>query len=491
MAYEQPTTAPRHGSSTTPTLRRPILAVAASRRRAVAEALEGAKRGPQRSEDRSEVPSRAQAGTGGDAAPWHIANYVSAQPGGRATRQIPSRVEVSGPSRMDELRTLRLRRRLRSSGWLIGGDRVAAGMSWNASDDVSANDAEWVRPPRPARCGWRIAADVGVHGGDGSIAHLSGVEQCGSVWACSCCSAIVRARYATEIQQAVQQHQASGGGVLFVTATLRHHRGHDLKTTLNAALEGWRRTLSGRPWTRLQSELGIGGVIRTVEITTNHGPTGNGWHPHVHALVFFDHAVTTSDVVAFDQFFFPRWADRVVKLGAGVPDRAHGLDLQVVDHDGRALAAYLAKVQDEGKSNVGAELARSDMKSGRDGSKTPFELLDADDDDVQARWLWWEYVTVTKGRKAVTWTDGLRERFDLAPEQTPEEILEAEAVAEYQFSIEGERFDAIRADVDRISFVLRAVEAGRVDLAEAAVWAVWVGDYLCDPVTWEVLHQVE
>ena len=67
---------------------------------------------------------------------------------------------------------------------------------------------------------------------------------------------------------------------------------------------------------------------------------------------------------------------------------------------------------------------RSDVKRGRTGSVSPFELLDDDcsgySEDERGR-LWREYYGATKGRRAITWSRGLKKRYDVG-ERTDEEI---------------------------------------------------------------------
>ena len=112
------------------------------------------------------------------------------------------RLEVEG------LRRSRFARRSQSSKWLIA-DAVDSSAIEELGDGLFADsatgellDSDWVRPPRPARCGWRIGENVSVHS-DGQLAHFSGTERCSSVWACPSCSAVIRAERAREISQAV------------------------------------------------------------------------------------------------------------------------------------------------------------------------------------------------------------------------------------------------------------------------------------------------
>lgn len=55
-------------------------------------------------------------------------------------------------------------------------------------------------------------------------------------------------------------------------------------------------------------------------------------------------------------------------------------------------------------------MARGDLKTGRAGSRTPFQIL-ADyyqTGDTSYRQLWHEYARVSRGLAAVRWSRGLR-----------------------------------------------------------------------------------
>lgn len=282
----------------------------------------------------------------------------------------------------------------------------------------------WWKPVRPARCAWTIGRSVGIMHDGTRPAGYAGVERCSSIWACPHCSAVIRAGRAAEIEHAVKEHQKTAGEVLFFTGTVRHHRGDELGTTLDAVLVGWKKMLQSRGWARLKKVYGLSGYVRAIEVT--HGT--NSWHPHAHALLFLDEPVPAECWDELRGLLFELWSDSVVKAGAKRPTEK-GLDLRRLDGDGRILSAYLAKVQDEKKGRtstwgVGAEMSRSDVKRGRTGSVSPFELLDDDcagySEDERGR-LWREYYCATKGRRAITWSRGLKKRYDVG-ERTDEEI---------------------------------------------------------------------
>ena len=357
-------------------------------------------------------------------------------------------------------RRQRFERRKTSSQWLIDDARRIEG----------AKDGEWVRPVRPARCGWAVGGAVGVHGSSQQPAHYSGTERCASIWACPVCAAIIRAERAREISTAVTQWQKQGGAVLFVTLTMRHKRSDNLSTTLDAALQGWRYLLQGSPWKKQRARLGIEGYVRAVEVTWGDA---NGWHPHVHALLFLDKAPTSGDLIQFEHWLYERWARGVVKHGGGLPSRVRGVDLRLADRDGKVLAQYLAKVQEEKKDrpsyDVGTELARADWKTSRGGGNElrymPFQFLDAPS-GIPASALWSEYVAATRGRRAITWSRGLRDLVDLDPEKTDEDVIEEAEQSDLVFTIEADRWREVKRDALLMAAILEAVELDQAEAAE-------------------------
>lgn len=319
------------------------------------------------------------------------------------------------------------------------------------------------RPVRPARCAWTLGQSVGVmHDGGSRPAGYSGIERCGSIWVCPHCSAVIRAGRAREIEQAVKYHQERGGTVLFFTGTARHHQADTLAVTMDAILEAWRKLTAGRPWKRIKEKYQVSGYIRSIEVTYG----GNGWHPHAHCLLFLDADISPDQLEELRPTLYELWATCVEKAGGKRPTEK-GLDLQRLDTDGKLLARYLSKVQDEKKQgwSAGAEMTRSDVKSGRNGSITPFQLLDDHpgyDEQTRAR-LWREYYLVSKGRRAITWSRGLKERCCIG-EVTDADILDAaeSTVLVWQTSARAYR------QVLRSEPVLLAVA---LELAEREKWA--------------------
>lgn len=375
----------------------------------------------------------------------------------------------------------RYARRSQSARWLIsdeigaslpeGVEEVEQGVFVNTTTG-EIHDLQWVRPPRPARCSWRVGDQVSVHSDGAGHAHFSGAERCVSIWACPVCSAVIRSERAREIACAVKAHQEQGGSVVFLTLTLRHKKTDQLALTLDAALSGWRDLMRGRWWagsTRVhgvRDRFGIEGYIRATEVT--YGQV-SGWHPHLHVLLFTETALSDRQIEQLGDEFHRRWADLAQKRVGRRPDRIHGVDVQRVDEGGRVLAQYLGKVQDGKKWTASAELARGDVKQGRGGSLAPFQLLD-EDCVGPAPWrrrLWGEYVAATKGRKAITWSRGLKKRYDVH-ERSDEEIIEDTESAPAVWVVHRGAYDRARRSKGALVLALGIEAATRGDTAGLA-----------------------
>ena len=354
------------------------------------------------------------------------------------------------------LRLLRFARRQISARWLIAASRRDQGLAPYV-DGVTAKDPGWVRPPRAARCSWRVAADVGVHlDEEARRAHYSGTERCGSVWACPVCSSVIRGRRAEEIAVGYRQAAANGWGGFMLTLTVRHQKVLSLEESLDGLISAWGRLLRRKPWQRLRQRVWIVGYVRSVEIT--HGESG--WHPHLHIWLVTGSQINDSqDVAEIQAELAALWQDTVRRGKSGniVPDIEHGCRLEPATTAG--VAGYLAKVQEEGKG-LASEIARGDWKEGHNGSLLPFQLLDWLDSRAES--LWVEYVNTTRGRRAIVWSKGLRDLLQVGDEKTDQEIIDETDAAPHVFSVEGAVYDQLRRNPQHLADVLTETEEDAV-----------------------------
>jgi hypothetical protein len=258
--------------------------------------------------------------------------------------------------------------------------------------------------------------------GDGVVAYYSGLASCGSVWACPVCEAKILNARAIEISAAAAAWSAAGNSVTMVTLTMPHDAGMRLSKLLPVVADGFRATIRGRPWIRLKADLRIAGTIRSVEVT--HG--ANGWHPHLHVLVFSEGDIGAVGLAALSLHMRAKWGQFIVRSGYRLPSGSHGVVVTTC-HSAAEAGAYVAKIDDSGMA-VGNEVARGDLKQGRNGHRTPQEILEAFrwTGDIEDLALWHEYEKATKGHQRITWSKGLRKILAVEDERTDEEIAAEE-----------------------------------------------------------------
>ena len=81
---------------------------------------------------------------------------------------------------------------------------------------------------------------------------------------------------------------------------------------------------------------------------------------------------------------------------------------------------------------MSAESALGQLKTGRGGNVTPFELLDsAGQDDARALTLWKEWETVSLGKRQMAWSRGMKAALqvdDLTEQEIVEKDIEGEVI---------------------------------------------------------------
>ncbi|MDX6273028.1 MAG: hypothetical protein QOJ92_238 [Frankiales bacterium] len=282
--------------------------------------------------------------------------------------------------------------------------RIARGERWRLRDRMGKEGI--TRLNRVAHCG-KSAVDwyVPVLVKDG-VASFGGVITCGSVSACVVCSAKIRQEKAAEVEWRAKAWLADGGGLLFVTLTLPHTMADDLGDLLDGVLASWRGMQQDHQLRGVLASLGYRGPLRSLEVT--HG--WNGWHPHLHLLLWFDRPLARGAAALVESAFFASWERNVRERLGRSPSRAHGVKSERVGLlDGAAVAAYLVKVQDGFDDraqhwSAAKEMTRGDLKKGRKHSRTPFEIaLAAVEGDKGAAALWRRYEASMKGRRVMQW----------------------------------------------------------------------------------------
>lgn len=229
--------------------------------------------------------------------------------------------------------------------------------------------------------------------------HFGGLETCGSVWACPVCASKVSEGRTVEVSKVLSDHRAAGGTAYMATLTIPHMHMQTCKELKDVVTNVWRYVKMGAPWERAREKYGYMGDVRALEVT--HG--GNGWHPHIHVLVFFHPGVAPHHAEAFSRWIFERWARGVEKRGYGCcSTNAFTFDLAAEDS---GAADYVAKW------GAAMELTKANVKEGK-GGRHPFQILgDWKPGNRRDAALFIEYAKAFKGARQLTWAGDIRHAY--------------------------------------------------------------------------------
>jgi len=247
-------------------------------------------------------------------------------------------------------------------------------------------------------------------------AFYGGLMVCGSVWVCPVCAAKISERRRTELKKAFKQHLDAGGYCSMVTLTFSHSKSDkldDLLFALSKAMQTFRR---GKRFDRFRLDIGLIGSIRAFEITYG----SNGWHPHIHLLLMHTNEIAPYERYDYQDWLYSMWSGACAKYGLDT-SMAHGLKLD----DAQEASTYIGKWGDlmDKPWGTDSEMTKANIKKGRIGSMTPFDMLRVivEDGDLEYEYKFKEYASAVKGRSQLFWSRGLKARFDLE-DKTDEEI---------------------------------------------------------------------
>lgn len=285
----------------------------------------------------------------------------------------------------------------------------------------------------PIRPGGTVDLRVSTNDDGNRHAGFEGLGVCGSVWACPVCSAKIQAGRRDELQQLIEWAESQGLTPVFGTMTLRHNRKQPLEQVWGGLSHAFRRVAQDRVVRRLRTKHGFAGYVRVVEVT--HGR--NGWHPHIHTVYLFDFGDMDDyqrecTLLEIEDAEFSVWQRSAKDFGLGKPLRER-YRLQLVSN---SVADYLSKAAYSGEK-LGFEMAGNTLKEGYSKSRTPWQILqdvvetyNADDVD-----LWREYEAVSRGRKMLTWSRGLKDAAGVNDPEDEEIAAQAEGTAEDRVAV--------------------------------------------------------
>ena len=287
---------------------------------------------------------------------------------------------------------------------------------------------------RVSGCLWAMSGQTVsllLRGGD---ARFSGLQTCGSVWSCPCCSARISETRRNELRTLEEWAGSPLRGLRLVMMTLTaRHRKRALGDLVDRMAKAKRRMQNLTAWKRLRESGVLFGSVSVREATYSDA---NGWHPHYHVLCLV-RADSDEEAVALLEPQRRKWLHCLRKEGlTGTLDRA--FDLQ----NGDAVAAYISKHgRDEGEKKaaqerrstwgIAEEMTLARVKKGRgEKGRSPWQILrDAAAGDAESVKLWQEYALTMHGRRQQVWSDGLKAACGLI-EVEDEEAAEGEEYTE-------------------------------------------------------------
>lgn len=274
---------------------------------------------------------------------------------------------------------------------------------------------------------------------DGKI-FMKGQFICSSVWTCPVCSKSITEGRKDDIQKAFISHRVQGGGVYRIeenkiitdnetnngiymfTLTIPHYKKDNLKELMLNIRNAVKYFKESRAYTKALKEYGYIGEIRALEVTWCEE---NGWHPHFHSVFFFNQLLTDLDIQYLKNTLLPVWQNACVKAGLKKPNKTHGLDIQ----DGSQALNYV------NKWGIENELAKWTSKRGKNGSISPFQILDLyNETNIQEkkdflRALFNEYAEAFHGFRQLYWSPKLKAHFGIN-EKSDEELTEEKVTKE-------------------------------------------------------------
>ena len=279
---------------------------------------------------------------------------------------------------------------------------------------------------------------------------LGSVQTCKSVWHCPCCASRISEVRRGEVEQAINYYTSQGYCVAMVTQTIPHGIGDDLKDLLSSLSDARKRMTGYRAFKDLKRSLGVDGTIRSLEIT--HG--ANGWHPHIHELWFYKggtgsktHGSRKWEVTDNESIFF-MWRKACLAAGLSAPSLKHGIKVDHYNPKSSKLGEYITKW------GMDCEMTKSSLKQGRNGSRSPWEILRSAEKLESDRSLFRNYALSMKRQRQLFWSRGLKDLL-LIQELTDDEIMELGEEIEETYEVEpqfwwltlqyGKRADLLRA----------------------------------------------
>ncbi len=243
-------------------------------------------------------------------------------------------------------------------------------------------------------------------------AHYGNLVHCGSAWTCADCATKITEVRKKEVKQGIDYWRSQGGFVYLLTLTNRHHKGDDLPQLLQGQAKALVKFWSQRAVYTMLKAVGYVGRIVATEVTWSYN---NGWHPHFHILMFFDHELINGGQ-GLRTYLANEWINACKKAGLKLPSLEHGCDLQ----DGSYADQYVSKW------GLESEITKGHLKKGKDDGMTPFDLLRQSVEMPLFGMLFREFADAFKGKRQLVWSGGLKKLLGIKKKSDDEIVNETD-----------------------------------------------------------------
>lgn len=323
------------------------------------------------------------------------------------------------------------------------------------------------------------------HNKDEGYAFIRGLAHCGYPTCPTCGRKLAHGR-AEEIREAIENTLARGGGSYMIMLTLPHGPKDRLSDLLDSTWRAWGKVNQGRAWVEDQELFGVFGTIRSLEATYGN----NGWHPHLHVLIFTEEKLDRVSREALSARIYHRWGRKIAAQGHG--EVRQELFKLIPVQTAEAIGRYLSKVtgdDHEGRTfeprKAGLEMARGDLKVGKKNGLSPLQILDIalempdEPEGVAAAELWRSWEKSVTGRQLIRWSgrgDGFLKRILNVADLTDEDILEAKEAATVTVPLTVAQWQVLRNNPHRIRLLLDYVVSDGVAVVDDVVDWIAEGD---------------
>lgn len=280
---------------------------------------------------------------------------------------------------------------------------------------------------------------------DGSRARLAKVKTCGSVWACPVCAAKVAEQRRRELSHAMVKHVEAGGTAYLLTFTFPHYIGQGLAELMEPFTKARQSFQNSRSWKAVTERAGKVGVVNSLEVTYGGA---NGWHPHLHMLLFVERAAFGEGPAdesgrlasAAIEHLRGEWVRLLEKRGLVDGSNREWANKFALDvRGGEGASEYIAKWGHDEAWGLSSELTSAHAKTGKRNTwgttdhYTPFQLLAmASEGDGHAICAFREFVGEFDGKRMLTWSRGLKDHFGI------DEMTDEEAATEPELTLNDE-----------------------------------------------------